>query len=289
MLLTRTEMTYDFGGARFDTGADRDLLAFFFSQFLYGEMTGIQVGHWLYLAPDLDAAVFLARQSAEEMGHVRIFLETLRLIGAPAGPAHPIVRFLATGFMGGTFPEHTCLEMALGEGFVLMVLYALIDTLADPALVRALESTTVQEERHVAFGEERTLRAVRDNPRLRNHLLALSLVSLRAIRKFGPQIRQLAPAHPVVSQMPGFTQRVVEVTELRLRRMGLLDRPLAELGGLGGNLRMAGALARRYGRLIRPRRGRLLGTYLADPFVARAVKGQTSGEERSAEPETGAF
>src|SRR5438093_771848 len=66
MLLTREEMTFDFGGAKLDPVRDKELLEWMFNQFLYGEVTGIQCGHWLYDAPDLEAARFLARQSLEE-------------------------------------------------------------------------------------------------------------------------------------------------------------------------------------------------------------------------------
>ena len=41
MLLTRDEMTFDFGGAKLDPARDRELLEWMLNQFLYGEMTGI--------------------------------------------------------------------------------------------------------------------------------------------------------------------------------------------------------------------------------------------------------
>ena len=101
MLLTREEMTFDFrGGAKLEPERDREILRWMFNQFLYGEVTGIQVGHWLYDAPDLEAAQFLARQSLEEMQHVDNFLRIMPMLGLPAGPAAPAVRFLATGMMG---------------------------------------------------------------------------------------------------------------------------------------------------------------------------------------------
>jgi len=56
MLLTRDEMTFDFAGARLDPARDRELLEWMLNQFLYGEISGIQVGHWLYDAPDFDTA-----------------------------------------------------------------------------------------------------------------------------------------------------------------------------------------------------------------------------------------
>ncbi len=102
MLLTRDEMTFDFAGARLEPTRDRALLEWMFNQFLYGEVTGIQVGHWLYDAPDLEAARFLARQSLEEMQHVDNFLRIMAMLGCRPRAAHPAVRFLATGMMGGS-------------------------------------------------------------------------------------------------------------------------------------------------------------------------------------------
>ena len=99
------------------------------NQFLYGEVTGIQCGHWLYEAPDLEAARFFSRQAVEEFQHVDNFLRILELLGEKPARAHGMVRFLTSGMMPATFAEHVCLEMAQGEGFVLLALYALIDTL----------------------------------------------------------------------------------------------------------------------------------------------------------------
>src|SRR5207237_7781707 len=66
VLLTREEMTFDFRGARLDPARDRKLLGWMMNQFLYGEVTGIQCGHWLYGAPDLEAARFFSKQAVEE-------------------------------------------------------------------------------------------------------------------------------------------------------------------------------------------------------------------------------
>src|SRR5215813_13300381 len=64
MRVSRDELRFDFGGARFRLPRDRALLGWIVDQFLYGEVTGIQVGHWLYGAPSLEAATFFARQAA---------------------------------------------------------------------------------------------------------------------------------------------------------------------------------------------------------------------------------
>ncbi len=47
MLLTRDEMTFDFGGARFDPQADRSVLGWLWNQFLYGEVAANQIGESL--------------------------------------------------------------------------------------------------------------------------------------------------------------------------------------------------------------------------------------------------
>ena len=130
-----------------------------FNQFLYGEVTGIQVGHWLYDAPDLEAAKFLARSRSRRCSTSTTSCASWRC-SAPAQPAHPAVRFLATGMMGGSWAEHVALEMAQGEGFVLQAFYAVIDTLDHKPSVDILRRAVKQEERHVEFGEEQTKKAI---------------------------------------------------------------------------------------------------------------------------------
>src|SRR6266849_4756175 len=177
MLLTREEMTFDFGGARLDPQRDRKVLAWMMNQFLYGEVSGIQCGHWLYEAPDLEAARFFSRQAVEEFQHVDNFVRILDMLGEKPARAHPMVRFLTSGMMPASFEEHVCLEMAQGEGFVLMALYGVIDTIDHEGIREILARAVRQEERHVDFGERRTALAVRRRPALKRRLLGLSLVS----------------------------------------------------------------------------------------------------------------
>ena len=194
MLLTREEMTFEFGADRLEPSRDRELLEWMFNQFLYGEITGIQVGHWLYDAPDLDAARFLARQALEEMQHVDNFLRIMTMIGCRPKPAHPAVRFLATGMMGGSWAEHVALEMAQGEGFVLQAFYAVIDTLDHKPSVDILRRAVKQEERHVEFGEQQTAKAIEHKPWLRRRLLGLSLVSMWGVRRLARYMEKRLPA-----------------------------------------------------------------------------------------------
>jgi hypothetical protein len=241
------------------------------NQFLYGEVSGIQCGRWLYDAPDLAAARFFSRQAVEEFQHVDNFVRILELLGEKPARAHPMVRFLSTGMMPGTFAEHVCLEMALGEGFVLMALYAVIDTVVHDEIRAILTRAVKQEERHVEFGEERTMRAIASRPALRRRLLGLSLVSMWAVRRLAGFMRKRLPQHEVLAQLPAFLDFSVACAEKRLRRMGVLTRPLAELGWLEKALGVAEA----YGtalvtaplRLL-PKK-RLTETYLRDPEVLR--------------------
>jgi len=272
MLLSREEMTFDFRGARLDPVRDKALLGWMMNQFLYGEVTGIQCGHWLYEAPDLDAARFFSRQAVEEFQHVDNFLRILDLLNEPAAPAHAMVRFLTSGMMPATFAEHVCLEMALGEGFVLMALYGVIDTIDHADIRGILERAVKQEERHVDFGERRTMQAIRARPSLRRRLLGLSLVSTWGVKRLGAFMRSRLPAHPVLEQLPRFLAFTVECAQTRLLRMGVLTKPFAQLSAL----EKAAAVTEAYGasllgwpvRKLR-RRPRLSETYLRDPYLRR--------------------
>jgi hypothetical protein len=270
VLLTREEQTFDFGDARFVIERDRDALAWIFSQFLFGEVTGVQVGDWLARAPDFDAARFLARQANEEMAHVQLFLRILRSLDVQPQPAHPALKFLATDFAGGTFLEHTCLEMALGEGFVLMAIYALIDTLPDSEVRNLLVGLSRQEEAHVSFGEDQTRSGLEHDRAKARHLLGLALVSFAGIGRLGAWMRKRYAGHPVLSQMPGFLAAVVGAAELRLQRMGVMRGRVARIPPAERGRLMASSLARRYGRALNPFRSRpdpLTETYLRDPTL----------------------
>ncbi|ACY14453.1 ferritin-like domain-containing protein [Haliangium ochraceum] len=281
MLLTREEMSFDFQGAQLEPERDRETLEWMFNQFLYGEITGIQVGHWLYEAPDYEAAKFLARQSIEEMQHVDNFLRIMDMLGCQPKPAHPAVRFMATGMMGGSWAEHVAIEMAAGEGFVLMAFYAIIDTLAHQPSVDILRRAVKQEERHVAFGEQQTIKAIAGKPWLRRRLLGLSLVSMWSVERLAGFMRTRLPQeHPVLRHLPEFLALTNRCAELRLQRMGILDRPLSELrateraalvaeayGGkaLGG---LGSLLATPLRALpVWPKKQRLTDSYLGDPAI----------------------
>lgn len=232
MLLTHEEMRFDFQGAKFDIVKDKELLAWMFNQFLYGEVTGIQCGHWIYNAPDLDAARFLARQATEEFQHVDNFVQCLHYIGAKPEKPHRVVQFLTTGMMPESWAEHVSLEMAQGEGFVLMAFYALIDTVDQPQIHAILSRAVKQEERHVQFGEERTMALIKNDEGLRLRLFGLNLVSLLGVEqlaKFLKKQPQFSSAeHPVMRHIDLFLQKVVATGELRMLRMGLIDKPLAQ-------------------------------------------------------------
>jgi hypothetical protein len=273
MLLSRDEIRFDFRGARFELPRDRDALGWIFNQFLYGEVTGIQVGHWIHHAPNLECARFLARQCAQELSHVRLMRSIFDRLGVEPQPAHRLVRFLSTGLMGAGWEEHVCLEMALGEGYVLTVFYALLETIPDAEIVRLLETAARQEETHVDFGERQTQAAARD-PKVRRRLLGMSLVSLVAMRRLGRWMASRADAsHPVWRQFPALAAHVADVSELRLRRTGVLDRPLADVSRPArARLIIEGLAARTLAPLRPARRQRLTDTYLQDPSIAGAVR-----------------
>jgi hypothetical protein len=269
MLLSREEIRFDFGGARFELPRDREGLGFIFSQFLYGEVTGIQVGHWIHHAPDLASARFLAMQCSQELSHVRLIRSIFDRLGVEPEPPHRWVKFLATGLMGSGWEEHCCLEMALGEGYVLAIFYALMDVIPDPEIVRLLGIAARQEETHVQFGERQTQRAAQD-PRTRRRLLGMSLVSLLVLRRLSRVLRGRAQGgHPVWSRVPALADHLAAVTELRLQRLGLLAAPLAQMPAWRKwALVCEGLLARAWAVVPKPHR-RLTDTYLDDPAIRR--------------------
>ncbi|MGD8862686.1 MAG: ferritin-like domain-containing protein [Myxococcales bacterium] len=273
MLLTREEMSLDFAGARFDPVADREILGWIFNQFLYGEVTGIQVGHWLYDAPDLESARFLAKQAIEELQHVGNFVKIMELLDLQAGPCHPVVRFLATGMMGESWSEHVALEMAIGEGFVGAAMYALIDTIDHEEVVAILKRAVRQEEGHIDFGERHTMKLIDRDPVLRRRLLGLSLVWMWGVRRLASYMQTRLPDHPVLRRLPDFLVLQLGCAETRLRRMGLLEGPLSELSAARRAALVSEAYARKGGESVLKLlpfvggRRRLTDTYLDDPAV----------------------
>ncbi|HVY47398.1 MAG TPA: ferritin-like domain-containing protein [Minicystis sp.] len=296
MLLTREEMAFDFGGAKLDPARDKALVAWAVQQFLYGEVTGIQIGHWLYNAPDLESARFLARQAVEEFQHVGNFLRILEILGAKPEPAAGAVRFLATGLMGGDWAEHVALEMALGEGLVLQAFYAMIETVDEPEIVAILKRGVKQEERHVEFGEQQTAKVIRGKPWLRRRLLGLALVSLWGVSRLESFMKsRLDMSHPALEKLPALVRHGVACAETRLVRIGLADRPLSEMSAaaklalvveayagklLGGLLSLVLAVVlfplRVFG-VGRPRR--LTDTYLEDPLVRGNLVGPQGDDD----------
>jgi hypothetical protein len=298
MLLSREEMTFDFAGAKLDPVRDREMLEWTFNQFLYGEVTGIQVGHWLYAAPDLESARFLARQSLEEMQHVGNFLRIMKMLDCEPKPAHPVIRFLATGMMGDSWAEHVAIEMASGEGFVLLAFYAVLDTLDHAPTVDILRRAVKQEETHVDFGEHQTMKAIAGRPWLRRRLAGLNLVSMWGVRRLARFMAKRLPRdHAVLSNLSAFLAHTNRCAELRMRRLGLIDRPLAELG----RLRRAALVIEAYGgkalgsllglitlplRILPfwPKKKRLTDNYLGDPEIrALLVAAPAEPSEAAAE------
>src|ERR1043165_6206868 len=166
------------------------------------------------------------------MQHVEKFLRIMTMLGCQPKPAHPAVRFLSTGMMGGSWAEHVAPEMAQGEGFVLQAFYAVIDTLDHKPTVDILRRAVKQEERHVEFGEDQTKKAIEARPWLRRRLLGLALVSMWGVRKLAGYMEKKLPAdHVVLKHLPAFLAHANSCAEIRLRRIGVLDRPLSEISG----------------------------------------------------------
>jgi 1,2-phenylacetyl-CoA epoxidase catalytic subunit len=279
MLVAREDLRFSFQGAQFDLNSDSDrkLLAWIFNQFLYGEVTGIQCGHWLYQAPTLNAATFIARQASEELAHVRKILRIFSHLGEKPGKAHWAIRFLATGMMGSSWGEHVTLEMALGEGLVLGVFYAMADTIPDSEIHKILIQAAAEEERHVEFGERETEFWIKAHPETKNFLLAQALVQMWVLQKLKRFVvkqvaKQLKPDHPVLSRLEEFYDHTLHCFEVRLEKLGLCSKPLRQLT-LADRLRLILPLPFRVLReKLRSKPPLLTETYLSDPALEAEAK-----------------
>ena len=222
----------------------------------------------------------------------------MRMMQLDPGPAHPMVRFLTTGMMGGSWAEHVALEMAAGEGFVLVAFYAVIDTLAHQPSVDILKRAVKQEERHVEFGEQQTIKAIARRSGLRRRLTGLHLVSLWGVRRIARFMeRRLPKDHEILRFLPAFLEHTNRCAELRMQRIGLIDRPLAQLSAAYKALCVTEAYSMKLPRaawsgvtlpvrlLTAPvRKKRLTDTYLEDPhvrdFAAAPVDATAAAEAR---------
>lgn len=284
MLIPREVLDFPFRSS-FDLAreSDREFLGWVLDQFLYGEVTGIQCGYWLYRAPSLQAAAFLARQATEELSHVKRILQIQDLLGVKPRDAHRAVKFLSTGMMGATWGEHVCLEMAIGEGLVLSVFYALARLVPDERIRKILESAIQDEERHVEFGERETAEWLRKYPGDRKTLLsqaAVQLFALRRLRNFA--LKRIPRGHAVSAEFAAFYDHVVAQFEERIRLLGLFGgagaRSLSRLSGFAKASLVFGSFFRARAMRLRRRHTPLTRTYLEDPWVAGA-RGASSSRE----------
>ncbi len=239
MLIPQEQLRFDFNGACFNLKShqDRRVLGWVFNQFLYGEVTGIQCGHWLYHAPTLNAASFLAKQAGEEISHVRRVLRILSLLEEKPAPAYFLIRFLATGMMGGSWGEHVALEMALGEGLVLGVFYAMMDTIPHPDIHKILKTAVAEEEKHVEFGERECLQWIERYPQSRGLLLGLALIQVWSLQKLKRFVLkklsdELGEAHEMTSHFDRFYSHILRTFELRVEKLGISEFPLSQYSKL---------------------------------------------------------
>jgi hypothetical protein len=270
MLIPKSDLRFNFQGSSFDLNraSDVEFLGWVFDQFLYGEVTGIQCGHWLYRAPTLQAATFLAKQAAEELSHVKRILRIQTLLNTKPKPAHGAVRFLSTGMMGGTWGEHVTLEMALGEGLVLTVFYALADLIPDPEIKKILESAIIDEEKHVIFGETETLKWLKQHPEDRRALLAQALlqsVALRRLKNF--VLKKLPTSHPVFDKFSTFFDHTLFYFEARVDLLGLTREPISKMSGWKKTALLLALPFLQFKSRIFKRKRLLTDTYLKDAWV----------------------
>ena len=110
--------------------------------------------------------------------------------------------------------------------------------------------------------------------------------------------KRLPKDHVVLKHLPAFLEHSNKMAELRLRRIGVLDRPLEEISGAKRALLVAEAYGGKalggLGSLVMvpfrmlpfwPKRKRLTDTYLGDPHVTRFDQLPAPDSAPSAQPQ----
>ena len=140
----------------------------------------------------------------------------------------PEVRFLPTGMMGGSWAEHVALEMAAGRGVRAAWRSTRSSTrsITSP-VVDILRRAVKQEERHVEFGEQQTMRSDRGQavaaPPPARAAPGLAVGRRAGSRRF--MQKRLPADHPVLRHLPAFLTHTNRCAELRMRRMGAARSP----------------------------------------------------------------
>jgi hypothetical protein len=259
---------YDFGGATFDLNApgDREVLRFILSQALFGEATGVYCGRSLYAARSLEAARFYVRQARQELGHLQLFAEILRVLELEPTPPHWVIRLLSTH--NDYYPLKVLMEHAIGEGMVLDVFKdLLLQTLPDsdprvPPIKKKLRVVVREEAEHVAWGERETMALLAEKPWLRAPYLGLVELQLATLPALVSRIAGGRPDHPVLRQMLPFIEHVQARVRMQCRKLGFYP------AAAPGRWQRLGAIAAGtllYGRSQLSRsRSRLDKTYLRE-------------------------
>ena len=84
-------------------------------------------------------------------------------------------------------------------------------------------------------------------------------------------------SHPVMQQLPQYLDKIIQTTELRLMRMGMIDKPLAQMSRFAKFGAITRSLSWKFGRKFAfwkwfSRKPRLTDSYMSDPYLAEVMK-----------------
>lgn len=284
MLAADRGAAYDFGGATFDLGneRDREIVRFVLSQALYGEATGVYCGLSLYSARSLEAADFYVRQARQELAHLRLFADIFRALEMEPYPGHWVIRLLSSH--NDYYPLKVLVEHAIGEGLVLDVFKELLlATLPDddprvPGIKKKLRVVCNEEAEHVGWGERETLRILERDPWMRTPFYGLFELHMMTVPLVVRALRAHSQGHPVLEHLDGFVRHVQGHAWDQGRRLGYLPekRP--------GPVRRSAAIAAGVALLVRSRfarrRSHLEKIYLHELGFADAAHGAQPDHSR---------
>ena len=220
--------SYDFQGARFDlhNQLDREILGFLFSQALYGEATGVFCGMSLYAAQSLEASKFYIRQAHQEMNHLRLFADIMKILNLQPSKGHWVLRLLSSH--NHYYPLKVFMEHAIGEGLVLDIFKeVLLQTLPIEdatydmtTILKKLHMICKDEQEHVAWGEKESKRLVKEQPWLKKPLAGLLDIQLLIAPKIASQFSH--QDHVVLKHLPNYVDFTIKKARLQAHNLGII-------------------------------------------------------------------
>jgi 1,2-phenylacetyl-CoA epoxidase catalytic subunit len=212
-------MTLHSDAPRFSIITDREAVVRALSHLFYGEIGAVKIGQWVTKAPDLEGMLEVVKQTRDETRHTAIFRRLLKQYGAE--PSAAVLGDMEDlhGVLSQSWEEMLFESMVVGEGLALVLIYFYHDVIADEPIRRGLRRVIHDEESHVEYGERKVMSYLKQNPPLRDQLLAMQE---KLIAHYSHVVMDQTPADALEEMIAGFPMAIIQMHVTRLQRMGMV-------------------------------------------------------------------